>query len=191
MNEKIRVYAIAASRTENGIKEWYAGVKGSHDGLFNDSLQWDWYPEEMISNFNKLAQKIDNNININAQQTTSTTTSTKKTKKPAKNKRKDNSNSSGENIKHVQIMKGNLLFVVNTEQPKIESVSKLKRYHNDQNKKITRIVGCNNQDGVITWKVKFNDSDQVQKIPHSELILRNKDLFIEYCKEKLVEEKPK
>ena len=57
MNESVNAVAVADFRFRNNEKECFAGIKVDEDGLFGESIEWNWMPENLV--------KINQNSKIN------------------------------------------------------------------------------------------------------------------------------
>lgn len=205
MNQNVYAVAISASRVENGVKEFYVGVRRKDENFFSNEIDWNWYPESSIINFNKLIPKTNDNLTCSNNQTNQSSSyagtmsrrssSKNSRKKKDKSKQTNTKNDEEPNLRHVQIMRDNLLFCINVENPKLESCSKIihsKFFPNDSNtmnKKITKILGYtkNQITGQIIWKVKLEENNRTIDISHADLIHKNRDLFVEYCRNNFVD----
>lgn len=192
MNKNIHAVAISASREKNGIKELYAGVKKDEEGFFGSRIDWDWYPEHSIVNINKLSQKMSEYFSSSNEQAPSSSLykgigrRPKNTRKKGKASQNASKSDEAPNLKHIQMMEGDLLYSINTENPKLDPYTKihLRSNYNDNNKKIIKILSCseNQTTGEITWKVKIEENNRTIEISHAELLVNSRDLFMEYCK---------
>ena len=190
MNKNVHAVAISASREKNGIKELYAGVKKDEEGFFGSLIFWYWYHEHSIVNISKLSQKMNEYFSGSNEQTPSSSLykgigrRPKSTRKKSKSSQNASKNDEAPNLKHIQMMEGDLLYSINTENPKLDPYTKihLRSNYNDNNKKIIKILSCSeNPTGEITWKVKIEENNRTIEISHAELLINSRDLFMEYC----------
>ena len=104
MNESVNAVAVADFRFRNNEKECFAGIKVDEDGLFGESIEWNWIPENLV--------KINQNSKINDDNEQN-----KKNKKKSKKKIKQGKSNLGDlSLSHVKLMRGNVLYVINTQK---------------------------------------------------------------------------
>lgn len=199
MKRNIHAVAVSSLREKNGIKERYAGVKKDEEGFFSNKIEWDWYPENSIENTSKLLQKTNEYLSNSNEQILSFSPNKgpmarRQKKKKSKTAQSTTKNDETPNLRHIQMMEGDLLYSINTENPHLDPNSKIHlklspNNDNNINKKITKILSCNlNHDtGQMTWKVKIEENNRTIEISHAELVIKNRDLFLEYCKANLVQ----
>lgn len=159
----VSAVAISSFREINEIREWYIAIQVGDDDFNGIHIEWNWYPETQIANLNEFIGNQSRRHNSLHSLS--------------------NSSKSKPDLQNIQIMKSDLLFSVNTNNPHLETVNTNSQTKIPKNeRKILEIISYSKDPKTqqIIWKVKMQDCEQPIKISHSELCQRNKGLFVEY-----------